>query len=933
GLIVFVDGADEQIKAMKVPEERSAVNFGLTKSSLKYGLLEYTDVLNPAKYGNANEKIIVNASVKAYKWDGSNIVQAGGTKTLDGKEISANGETQQLGASINSLNFDSTAQFFVAANTTDSRETQVLFKNGDAYSNVAFDRQAQVVAIPPNYSATGRRIELAFAVDTSRSAGALWPTLCDKIKTAKEKLTGLGFEVSTIIYPIGTAQAALPVDWTQNCAELNVDAAGTSGTWTAPSAQKIREPAQNNGGFDHTIEAWGPAVTEILEKEPSGKEYTIMVVVVGDNDPTGKRCQTNYEHVDCVSQWRAGADDTVLSGNIENEMPFVNAAIGSAKARNAKLFFFYGYPINHNTVDQYTEPGASNALNDVYELYKKAADATNGGAESFGGDSGGERLSQMLMASLLPKATQKFQLRLDSGAQAECGLEGKTGSTGGSGSVPRVKFTWKWIEDAEAKTGLSMTNCDYENENWIYCDQAQISIELLKKIRQISEWGNETGGIAAHAPEIDKYKNFDAYLIEDTYSQKFRQDFVNYYQGESLLDAPEWFSKKGTTEPWAAYFTDSSNFVIKVDDTGNPAAQAYSIIGTDVANKTIKAGLYHVTVLFAFQANKDWQFFDSSGNAIAKTEIFLKKISDPEYNSPFYHMAIDGKIGMENPGSGRFASAYGTKFNVTSEGELVLGDGILVNDLTQGSKVVDVSQIRDFYAVNSDMRGMLLRVNYDPATFQPREIKFLPNRAMPVAGKVVASSGKGILDYYITDGSSTMSGLNAMTKWTGFGSQNPSGSCQDISGNALPLDMPDKKLNPYLTDITGCKDPTYGLRWEPVVVADKTEMYLDAMLFVPKEISLALKKGCPKASVPSEFYALDSGSGKKTLNSETGALDISDSPFSIEQIAQVFDGVKGKMVCVDGTTTGQVDFFWNGSAITGALVEKINLPDETGCGS
>ncbi len=57
----------------------------------------------------------------------------------------------------------------------------------------------------------------------------------------------------------------------------------------------------------------------------------------------------------------------------------------------------------------------------------------------------------------------------------ESGIEiGRTGK----GALPKVKFDWKW-------SGIAANQCDASNDNYVYCDAAQFTIELNKKLNAL----------------------------------------------------------------------------------------------------------------------------------------------------------------------------------------------------------------------------------------------------------------------------------------------------------------------------------------------------------------------------------------------------------------------------------------------------------------
>lgn len=55
----------------------------------------------------------------------------------------------------------------------------------------------------------------------------------------------------------------------------------------------------------------------------------------------------------------------------------------------------------------------------------------------------------------------------------------------GAGALPRVKLNWGWNEETG---GIGYDNCDANNEDYIYCDAAQFSIEVSKRLERLYEF-------------------------------------------------------------------------------------------------------------------------------------------------------------------------------------------------------------------------------------------------------------------------------------------------------------------------------------------------------------------------------------------------------------------------------------------------------------
>lgn len=92
------------------------------------------------------------------------------------------------------------------------------------------------------------------------------------------------------------------------------------------------------------------------------------------------------------------------------------------------------------------------------------------------------------------KYTQKFHVRFRTKEFEEevpqavfdeysCVSGTKIGRTGRS-ALPRIKLNWNWSEE----NGIAKNACDEDNEDYIYCDATQFTIELNKKLYDLHEF-------------------------------------------------------------------------------------------------------------------------------------------------------------------------------------------------------------------------------------------------------------------------------------------------------------------------------------------------------------------------------------------------------------------------------------------------------------
>ena len=920
---VFADSADSKIKAVLNASQinRAEVPITISKVNLAgqpYGLLAYADLARPGSF-SMEKNLAVSATITAYSFS-NNALQQAVTRPVTGN-CTASGGACKIG-DLGGLGLSAGYDFFAVTGT--SSDYEVFFKKDGLFSNIVSGTSAEIFAVTQNYTNVSKDLDIAFVVDTSGSMDYAWRNLCHKIIDMQAGLYENGFNANIKIYPMAAENSALPNSWIEAIGPCASMFSETPAEWAGNIA--IQSPADNkgdkaNGGYDHNSEAWGPAMQDVISKNSWRTNSNRIIIGVVDNDPTGKRCADYYENYECSPQWRISADGT---SSIGNEIAFVDQLKGAANSAKAKLFFFYGFPINSTPFNEY--PNKDPNLNDVFEMYNQAAKDTGGYAESFGGETGGERLLQMVLKAALPVSAQAFQLRLDAGEQGTCLLGSLVGYTGADNPViPRVKFNWDWRDPASG-SGLSSGNpgiatnaCDSTNPKWIYCDQAQFYISLLKKLYTISEW-NKEGKIGDHIEEAGNYRNFDAFLIEDNYTGKFRKDFVNYYKNSSFFNTPSWLADN-PQEKWGEFFA-GTGFKVYLDGTEIPSE----------GGTKIPAGKYRVTVNIA---PLQYNFFSSGGEPDVAISVNLKKWENtPESgtDNPFYHMAVDGLIGAE-AGSGSGRENYGTQF--TRNSNFWIAPNISTDSITSGKKPVDFSLETDFKKFNAgDLRARVLKISFNPDDYSGQSIDFLPGYAAPVIAEVRAKNGNAALDYSLADNHANGTPIvndeaNGFGIWAGFAST-MADNCKDFSGNKLYLAQQDSLIDGRLSAGLQCNSGTYGFFWDKIQNESTDRIFLNSIFFNPIASDVLLKKNCSNEKIQTTYYAVASNNQLTATNAPP--LSLVNSPFKVEQLSNVFSKIESRQICVSADA-GSLEFWWNPEVLQGELLSKLGsgIPENSFC--
>ena len=182
------------------------------------------------------------------------------------------------------------------------------------------------------------------------------------------------------------------------------------------------------------------------------------------------------------------------------------------------------------------------------------------------------------------------------------------------------------------------------------------------------------------------------------------------------------------------------------------------------------------------------------------------------------------------------------------------------------------------------------------------------------------------MDYYLIDADGQAVSSTSLSKWTGFASENE--NCKNLDGTPLfTSPTPDEDVAEILSG-KECHANTYGFAWNvPSGLEGKSE-YLNTIFFIPKAATLMLSKSCSATLLPSEFILLGSdGSSTFIKKSKDSPIGLGDSPFKIGQFLDVFAKVRNKGICISlssiNSTSDKMDFFWNGNAVSSALLDRI----------
>ncbi len=388
---------------------------------------------------------------------------------------------------------------------------------------------------------------------------------------------------------------------------------------------------------------------------------------------------------------------------------------------------------------------------------------------------------------------------------------------------------------------------------------------------------------------------FDAYLIQDGFTEDFKKDFATYYSDIAFLDTPTYFHRDASGGNFNQFF-----------ETGELSiAQKYT------NSMTIPTtGLYRVETIVNFD-NEDWAFFDSEGIPAASIDIGLLALRQNSLNSVFYYLPFDGEVGLDGATFNR--QGYGIGYEVLNNAPIRISRSQEVSTrLDAGSnpiQQISVSTGGSFDTMNAfaSQRGFILDIqNTDEST---KSITMTPSLATPVLMKITqpASTESFGAFYTIRNSEVPQNVGSSAAYWSG------AGACRDYSGN-LVGDAWDYR--PDRQGQSGDRLPdwemAYGVDWPGAETGG--DVYLKTVFYSPVNMHYTLHASSSNVSfmTPNQPFGLAidlQGISTMAFNRQ-GATD-NDRITAIEDL---FNLVSQQKVCV--TNTGmRTSFWWNPKTI------------------
>ncbi|MCH7902257.1 hypothetical protein IIC68_00735, partial [archaeon] len=538
-----------------------------------------------------------------------------------------------------------------------------------------------------------------------------------------------------------------------------------------------------------------------------------------------------------------------------------------------------------------------------------------------------------------------------------CVAGNKIGRTG-EGALPKVKLNWSFSEQ-----GISENSCLEQNSDGIYCDATQFSIMLSKRLKQLNDFfeqnttfncpenslqgqfdeinelldidettietidctfpevhgfveGRPSIMLSIEATDIDGTRDipdsftfedtirFNALLKRDAFTDDFQSDFARHYSDERFFDTPDWFYGLGLDDFGNEYGINTLfeegriRFTNKFFDS-----EALS-----------SAGNYDVLISFT---NEDgtYKFFNDAGEPNIWIEIQFELLQEPNPNSVFYSIPLDGLVGLEGDSFNR--QGYGVTFdNINSEEFITFNndDQPLRSFNDVGSNpigTVEAELETSFFNLNTSPseRGNLITV--EKTKGNDSSFKFAPSTATPTLLKMSAEhlSEENLAAFYtLTSSDVPVEVGSVLTYWSG------AGACLDNQG-VIITEAFDEKPDRAATS----KDPI--VNWERAYAIDfgKTretgDVYLRTIFYTNPLEQVKLQAEHPTEQM--QFLTADSSGLEVPLNGVSGVAfnnPAGGTQGNVNTVLDVFNLVKDERVCVIDTGR-KANFFWNPKAV------------------
>ena len=486
---------------------------------------------------------------------------------------------------------------------------------------------------------------------------------------------------------------------------------------------------------------------------------------------------------------------------------------------------------------------------------------------------------------------QKFQVGMKAnydytGCIGEDGMIGETGEA----YVPKINLGFGGktnslnelvsIDECDAKTldDSSMANGS-DNNDWVYCSQKELIVELTRKVGKLWEIGvNQLDENAQEKTRLDltknKYASTQMYIRKQTLSPSQIEDSITLLK----TNFSGILQNIGLPNSDYASFAPSSPSTTEARLKNLFSNTEITINGGQGSGEVI-AAMYAVNISVEVDPDAEQTTLFVNGNALnpaATIKIDFTKLSDPSFNWFFYeygNLEIDKNI-----------------------------DTIHSN----------------FWKSNSEKRGILLTMAQSGLNDDLYgKIDFYPGWANTLIAQLKSNASGDINSYFTlsNDFASNYQGNDTFSYWTAFASSIGNG-CTDIddeSDGVLSYREPDS-----LRDNT---DTTFDFNNYSKSKPNSTT-YLQTVLFWPNNYPTN-----PVISSPLGLMIDKNWNSSPVVNKQ---VNTRNEEFNVTNLEDLFKGIGEEKICINATVsasrTTQWTLFWNQTSIYDSIKSaKENL--------
>ncbi|MBM3282010.1 MAG: carboxypeptidase regulatory-like domain-containing protein [Candidatus Diapherotrites archaeon] len=539
--------------------------------------------------------------------------------------------------------------------------------------------------------------------------------------------------------------------------------------------------------------------TSIDDTGPFWTSPQKLMIILTDNKPSGLGKNV------LNSDWDTTPTQFPQMGAMPLEDALVARAASALNAKSIKGVVLYRTPIESTALSASNQSlaiasydsfaSSTNGFVEAWEnpelIYQKGVFWLTGNPDVWS-HAQNNKVGVRLAQTLFTRDTESMLVKLVSLPANACVSEsGDIGQTGAS-AFPSLKYDWRWTEFQK-----NPHVCDFNSTSFVsgkYCDASQFMMTLVEKLEAL-EQAYAPAATPAQKALIPSLQTFDSYLMYDSFSTDFREDFVDYYTNIDFAQTPPYFKPvTGNVEGvWKDYLLDAQKLSFVIN--GNTTAPTIPV-----------PGLYRVHIDVDWPSTPGEFFTASSPNATITVSLnLLADARNLSNYSAFFELPLNGRVGYDASTQTYHRNGYGTTFTGDVY-ELVSYTGMSVKTYANqpgnvSLNTYNVPALPNVSLLNTQNRGELFSLDQANAILHIR-----PSLPAPLAMEWASdTAGNGDAYYGIGETTPTngnpayVSSSNGLLSWVPFGSieKQPTLGC---AGQSCSICL-DGGANPYISNV------------------------------------------------------------------------------------------------------------------------------------